>query len=99
MNRQRTIFGVIVGTAVLIVAVVVCSRTASTLLNRATGEFSKPSNGIEVSLIYAPEEDLYIRDVITDFNRSYAQGRNPLTGKDLGSGEKPIWVVGVNASS
>ena len=65
MKRQRLIFGLIVGVAVLIVAAVVCSRTAGQLLNRATGDFSKPSNAIEVSLIYAPEEDLYIRDVIT----------------------------------
>jgi Ca-activated chloride channel homolog len=99
MNRQRVIFGIIVGTAVLVVAAVLCARTAGTLINRATGDFSKPSNAIEVSLIYAPEEELYIRDVITNFNRSYAQGRNPVTGKDLASGERPIWVVGESGSS
>lgn len=99
MKRQRLIFGLIVGAAVLIVAVVVCSRTAGQLLNRATGDFSKPGNAIEVSLIYAPEEDLYIRDVITNFNRSYAQGLNPVTGKNLANDERPIWVEGVNASS
>ncbi len=99
MKRQRLIFGLIVGAAVLIVAAVVCSRTAGQLVNRATGDFSKPSNAIEVSLIYAPEEDLYIRDVITNFNRSYAQGLNPVTGKNLANDERPIWVEGVNASS
>ena len=99
MKRQRLIFGLIVGAAVLVVAAVVCSRTAGQLVNRATGDFSKPSNAIEVSLIYAPEEDLYIRDVITNFNRSYAQGLNPVTGKNLANDERPIWVEGVNASS
>jgi Ca-activated chloride channel family protein len=99
MKRQRLFFGLIVGAAVLIVAAVLCSRTAGQLVNRATGDFSKPNNAIEVSLIYAPEEDLYIRDVITDFNRSYAQGRNPVTGKNLANGERPIWVEGINASS
>ena len=99
MNRQRALFGIIVGTAVVIVAIVLLGRAASTLLDRATGEYSKPANAIEVQLIYAPEEDLYIRDVITDFNRAFAQGRNPVTGKDLANGERPIWVEGKNASS
>ena len=99
MKRQRLIFGLIVGAAVLVVAVALFSRTIGPLVSRATGDFSKPSNAIEVSLIYAPEEDLYIRDVITDFNRSFAQGRNPVTGKDLANGERPIWVEGVSASS
>ncbi len=99
MKRQRALFGIIIGVAIVVVAITICVRSAGTLLNRATGDFSKPANAIEVSLIYAPEEDLYIRDVITDFNKSFAQGRNPVTGKDLVSGEKPIWVTGKNASS
>ena len=99
MKRQRALFGIIIGIAILVVAVTVCVRSAGTLLDRASGDYSKPNNAIEVALIYAPEEELYIRDVITGFNKSFAQGRNPVTGKDLGNGEKPIWVVGKNASS
>ncbi len=99
MNRQKVIFGIIVGVAVLVVAGVVCARTASNLVTSVTGEFNKPANAIDVQLIYAPEEDLYIRDVITAFNRSYAQGRHPVTGQNLGIGERPIWVEGKNASS
>jgi Ca-activated chloride channel family protein len=98
MNRQKTLFGIIIGLAVLIVAAVFCSRTVSNLLPESDN-FSKPSNAIEISIIYAPEEELYIKDAIFTFNREGAYGRNPLTGKALARGERPIWVVGKNGSS
>ena len=99
MTRQKVVFGLIVGLAVVIVAVVLVSRGIGNVLSTATGQFNKPDNAIEVQLVYAPEMELYIHDVITAFNRSYAQGRNPVTGQSLGSNERPVWVEGKNASS
>ncbi|MCW1967297.1 MAG: extracellular solute-binding protein [Anaerolineae bacterium] len=97
-NRQKTWFGIIIGVAVLIVAAVFCVRTVGNLLPESD-TFSKPSNAIEISVVYAPEEELYIKDAIFQFNKAGAYGRNPITGKDLARGERPIWVVGKSGSS
>ncbi len=60
---------------------------------------SKPKNAIEISIIYAPESKLYMPDAIDNFNRSYANGINPLTGDKLAKDEKPIYVTGEPGSS
>jgi len=59
----------------------------------------KPSNAIEISIIYAPESDLYMPEAIKNFNQSYVNGLNPVTGKALATGEKPIWIEGKTGSS
>jgi len=59
----------------------------------------KPSNAIEISILYAPEFAPFMPQVINDFNRSYAEGRNPVTGQPLASGERPVYVTGVDKSS
>ncbi|MBZ0290487.1 MAG: VWA domain-containing protein, partial [Anaerolineae bacterium] len=53
----------------------------------------KPSNAIDVSIIYAPESALYMPRVIQDFNQLSSEGKNPVTGQAYASGEKPIWVT------
>ncbi len=63
------------------------------------GNVSKPKNAIEISIIYAPESKLYMPEAIDNFNRSYANGINPLTGEKLGKEEKPIFVTGEPGSS
>ena len=63
------------------------------------GGGGKPANAIEVSIIYAPESDLYMPQVIQDFNAAYASGTNPVTGASLASGEQPIWITGEPGSS
>lgn len=60
---------------------------------------SKPSNAVEISIIYAPESELFMPEAIDNFNRSYANGLNPLTGQKLASDEKPIFVIGEPGSS
>ena len=62
-------------------------------------EVSMPDNAIEVTIIYAPESDLYMPEAIDAFNRSFANGVNPVTGESLASGERPIFVVGEPGSS
>jgi Ca-activated chloride channel family protein len=99
MNRNRIWFVVILAAAILLVGAVVAVRSIANLISQSSPTVERPSNAVEVQLIYAPEEELYITQVITDFNRSMARGVNPVTGKDLARGEAPIWVVGRNASS
>jgi Ca-activated chloride channel family protein len=58
-----------------------------------------PENAIEISIIYAPESEDYMKTIIPRFNESYRSGINPVTGERLASGEKPIYVTGRSGSS
>jgi Ca-activated chloride channel family protein len=60
---------------------------------------SKPKDAVEVSIIYAPESDLYLKEAIEAFNKTSAEGKNPVTNQAYASGEKPVWVSGVTGSS
>ncbi|MEW5957241.1 MAG: extracellular solute-binding protein [Chloroflexota bacterium] len=61
------------------------------------------ANAVEISLVYAPESQLYlagdIYKALDEFNRAYAEGRNPITGQSLAEGEQPICVKGQSGSS
>lgn len=63
------------------------------------GGISRPSNAIDISIIYAPESEQYMPQVIADFNRAMSQGRNPVTGQPLAQGERPVFVTGEDGSS
>jgi Ca-activated chloride channel family protein len=79
-----------------------CTQGGDTTVPGGTAQATlvpKPNNAIEISIIYAPEEDLYMPGAIAAFNQAYAEGRNPLTGKPLASGERPIYVTGKTGSS
>ncbi|GAB4531103.1 MAG: VWA domain-containing protein [Anaerolineae bacterium] len=58
-----------------------------------------PANAIQISITYAPESDLYMPETIEEFNRAFADGRNPVTGQPLAQGERPIYVTGGPGSS
>ena len=60
---------------------------------------AKPANAIDVSIIYAPESDSYLKDAIAAFNDSYMKRINPVTNQPLAKAEKPIWVTGQSGSS
>lgn len=61
------------------------------------------ANAVEIELIYAPEEQLYldgeIYDALKRFNQAYVEGKNPLTGQALTQGEKAICVKAKSGSS
>ncbi|MBC7810591.1 MAG: substrate-binding domain-containing protein [Burkholderiales bacterium] len=63
------------------------------------GGVARPGNAIDVSIIYAPELELYMPQAIADFNTSFANGTNPITDEALASGERPIFVTGRSGSS
>lgn len=84
-------------TIILLIATIGCGSLPGLALPTAGPQ--KPDNAIEISIIYAPESDAYMREAIDAFNASYAKGINPLTNQALGKDEKPIWVTGESGSS
>jgi Ca-activated chloride channel family protein len=101
MKGNRVLFGVIIVGAILLVGAVLLVRGVTSAIRSASGVVEKPANAIEVDFIYAPEFDknLNVSTIITDFNRAFAEGRNPVTGQNLRAGERPIWINGVSGSS
>lgn len=101
MKGNRVLFGIIIGLAIVIVAGVLLTRLVSSALRGASGVVEKPANAIVVPFVYAPEFDknLNVSTIITDFNRAFAEGRNPVTGQSLRPGEQPIWIEGKPGSS
>lgn len=65
----------------------------------SVGGVNRPDNAIDVSIIYAPEAEQFMPKIIGDFNRAFAEGRNPVTGQNLASGQRPIFVTGEDGSS
>lgn len=59
----------------------------------------RPDNAIDISIVYAPESEQYMPQVMADFNRISAEGRNPVTGQPWAQGERPIWITGKPGSS
>ncbi|MEZ4732624.1 MAG: extracellular solute-binding protein [Caldilineaceae bacterium] len=88
---------------VAIVAVILLwarnSQSSAPPSSPAPGTIPKPADAVEISIIYAPEEEFYIVDAINDFNRMFAAGVNPLTGQPLAARERPIYVTGREGSS
>jgi Ca-activated chloride channel family protein len=88
-----------------LIAALACSfgDGGSSVVSNATPATECPAGAVEISILYAPESQLYldgeVYDAINQFNRAYAEGRNPITGQPLASGEKPICVTGQSASS
>ena len=101
MKGNRGLFVGIIALAVLIVGSVFLSRVVSSALRSISPIVEKPANAIEVDFVYAPEFDknLNIGAIITDFNRAFVDGRNPVTGQTLKAGERPIWINGMSGSS
>ncbi len=105
MRGSRLSFIVIVGLAVIVVLTVLIGRAISGFVVEFIADQSptvrKPDNAIEVTFIYAPEfeKNLNVEEIIAEFNRAYARGRDPLTGRVLAAGERPIWITGRSGSS
>ena len=89
-------FGLLLLSLLLLVA---GCDTGAVDVTPGSGGISRPNNAVDVSIIYAPESNQYMPQVIADFNRAYAEGRNPITGERLASGERPIYITGEQGSS
>ena len=58
-----------------------------------------PPNTIPITIVYAPEEAVYLEPAIARYNASYASGIDPLTEKPLSADEQRILVSGQAGSS
>lgn len=56
-------------------------------------------NAINIDIVYSPEFAPFMPQVMSDFNRAFAGGRNPVTGQALAQGETPICITGRDGSS
>src|SRR3990172_4394357 len=83
---------------VLLLSIVIAGMLAACNGGGSSGN-GAPPDAIQVHIIYAPESDAYMPQVMADFNRAYSEGRNPVTGQPLAAGEKHIYVTGESGSS
>src|SRR6185369_1596656 len=97
-NSQSKISGIIF---VLFIVVALCIVVYQLVgkYGGNLGNFLALRPQVEISIIYAPESESYMKDTIAEFNDAYARGDNPLTGKPLGKDDKQIIITGKNASS
>jgi Ca-activated chloride channel family protein len=82
----------------LAVLLVACGEQPS---GQATQSVSNncAGNAVQIDIIYAPESELYMPQTMADFNRAFRDGKNPVTGANLASGERAICISGVQGSS
>ncbi len=60
------------------------------------GGVPRPANAVDIYLVYGPETEEYMPELIRRFNQAYADGKNPVSGQPLAQGEKPIYVWGTD---
>lgn len=82
----------------MMIVMLLVTMSCNNPITSAPGQ-SKPDNAIEVSIIYAPESEPYLKEAIEAFNTSYSKGINPVTNQPLAKDEKPVWVTGESGSS
>lgn len=85
--------------AALVFALFLTSCDGGDSGNATPGANNIPANAIQISIVYSPEFGPFMPQVMDQFNQSYAQGKNPVTGANLASGERPIYITGRDASS
>ena len=84
---------------VILAALAACSGDSGGGTPGAQTASSCATNAVEISIVYAPESEQYMPGVIADFNRAFAQGKNPVTSANMASGEQAICVTGKPGSS
>jgi Ca-activated chloride channel family protein len=92
---MRWLFGIVV---VIAAALTACGG-GNQAADAPTQQLTCAPNAVTISIIYAPESEQYMPRLISDFNRAYVQGRNPVSGAALASGERTICVTGEQGSS
>jgi len=83
---------------ILVLMLAACGGNAI-VSETSEGGGARPSNAVEVSIIYAPESDQYLPQIIADFNNTSAAGTNPVTGEAWAEGQRPVYVTGESGSS
>jgi hypothetical protein len=86
---------IILGLMLLILAA--CNGASNN--GNTTNQGQAPANAIEIDIIYAPESDEYMQEIMRRFNEAYRAGNNPVTGERLTSSERPVFIQGQSGSS
>ncbi len=92
MNHRR-----IAVSLLLLLALLALAACESGTPGPQTG--GRPENAVDISIVYSPEAELFMPQIIADFNAAFASGKNPVTGAPLAAGERPIYVTGKAGSS
>lgn len=101
-QRSMILAGVIIFFIVIVGGVILSQVYKSGAIGIRGGEDAKGSaraGTVEISIVYAPECDLYMPQVIEEFNSAYEKGSDPLTGKKLAASDMRIFVKGEGGSS
>ncbi len=102
LRQQRVRFFWIIGLA--LVAIVVIPRIGNLLPARTAVPFladpcAQAADAVEISIIYAPEMEIFMVPAMEKFNCTIGEGTNPVTGAQLAAGDQRIYVTGHPASS
>ncbi|MFN8528938.1 MAG: VWA domain-containing protein [Anaerolineae bacterium] len=82
----------------LLLVLASCSRDDGATTSTNTAGACAP-NSVAITIVYAPESASYLPQVMSDFNDAYRNGRNPVTGQALASGEQSVCITGESGSS
>lgn len=108
LKQQRFLF---IGIVALAFLLIVIGRNLGSLLPATPGTIigttaettlrndCVAANAIEISIIYAPEMQVFLEPAIEQFNCAFAKGINPLTGAQLTANAQTIHVTGRVGSS
>lgn len=110
LRQQKRLFFWILGAAILLIVAmrILIFPLVSSLVAlipaavpgvNPTSSCAKPANAVEISIIYAPESEVYLTGAMEDFDCNFAKGVNPLTGAKLAADERPIYITGKVGSS
>ncbi len=102
LKQQRIRFFWIIGMAFMAIVVI---RTVGNFLPTGTGvpfladPCTKAADAVEISIIYAPEMDIFLAPAMEKFNCTFGEGVNPVTGAQLAEGEPRMYITGHAGSS
>lgn len=60
------------------------------------GAVPRVNGATDIFIVYAPESQAYMPELIRKFNQSYVDGRNPLTGAALTDADQRVYVWGTD---
>ncbi len=93
---KRLIFALML---LVLFALTACSGAADQPSGQAEFVQNCANNAVTIDIIYAPESNLYMPEVMQDFNRAFLEGRDPVTGEALASGARTVCIGGQSGSS
>jgi Ca-activated chloride channel family protein len=59
----------------------------------------RPSDAIDVFIVYSPESQAYMPDIISQFNTLESEAKSAVTGQPRAAGERPVYVWGTDPVS